>query len=70
MSVSYVDQENAVRILESGGILLMETDTLPGFHCRADLPEAVERIAALKGRDGGKPLLVLAGSDEQGSTPS
>ena len=39
--------EDAVGILKTGGLLLMGTDTLPGFHCRADLPEAVDRILAL-----------------------
>lgn len=70
MSASNVDRENAVRILESGGILLMETDTLPGFHCRADRPAAVNRILGLKGRQEGKPLLVLAGSSEQAAQVS
>ena len=65
MPAGFVDQENAVRILNSGGVLLMDTDTLPGFHCRADRPAAIERIVGLKGRGPGKPLLVLAGSLEQ-----
>ena len=56
---------DAVRLLQSGGVLLLGTDTLPGLHCRADLPGSVERILALKGRPGGKSLLVLAGSVEQ-----
>lgn len=61
-SVSF---EDAARLLEAGGVLLIATDTLPGFHCRADRPAAIERIAELKGRPAGKPLLVLAGSLEQ-----
>ena len=56
---------DAARILKSGGVLLMGTDTLPGFHCRADLPAAVGRILALKGRPAGKSLLVVAGSVDQ-----
>ncbi len=54
--------EEAVSILDRGGVLLLPTDTLPGLHCRADRPAGVERVAGLKGRDDGKPLLVLAGS--------
>lgn len=65
MPASFVNRENAVLILESGGILLMETDTLPGFHCRADRPTAVAGITALKGREKGTPLLLLAGSSKQ-----
>lgn len=57
--------DDAVGLLKSGGVLLLGTDTLPGFHCRADLPEAVARIQALKGRESGKSLLVLAGSADQ-----
>ena len=57
--------EDAVGILETGGVLLMGTDTLPGFHCRADRAEAVDRILELKGREPGKSLLVLAGSAAQ-----
>lgn len=52
--------EDAARILDSGGVLVLDTDTLPGFHCRADQAEAVQRIARIKGRSPDKPLLVLA----------
>lgn len=57
--------EDAAAALSRGGVLLMTTDTLPGIHCRADDQKAVMRVAGLKGRDQGKPLLVLAGSLEQ-----
>ncbi len=65
MPTPYLDHSNAVRVLKSGGVLLMDTDTLPGFHGRADLDDPIERINCLKGRESGKPLLVLAGSPEQ-----
>jgi L-threonylcarbamoyladenylate synthase len=57
--------DEAVGLLQSGGVLVMGTDTLPGFHGRADLTEPVARILDLKGRPGGKPLVVLAGSADQ-----
>ena len=57
--------DDAVGLLKSGGVLLLGTDTLPGFHCRADLPESVSRIEVLKGREPGKSMLVLAGSADQ-----
>jgi tRNA A37 threonylcarbamoyladenosine synthetase subunit TsaC/SUA5/YrdC len=50
VSAELLSFEDAVGILKSGGVLLMGTDTLPGFHCRADLSESVARILALKGR--------------------
>ena len=56
---------DTVAALVRGGVLLLATDTLPGFHCRSDISEAVIRVAEIKGRDEGKPLLVLAGSLEQ-----
>ena len=61
----YLTFDDAVGLLKSGGVLLMGTDTLPGFHCRADLAAPVARIQALKFREAGKSLLVLAGSPEQ-----
>lgn len=57
--------DDAVQLLKSGGVLLSGTDTLPGFHCRADLIGSVELILKLKGRPAGKSLLVLAGSFAQ-----
>ncbi len=51
--------------LARGGVALLPTDTLPGLHARADRPEAVARIAALKGRAEGKPLLLLCASAAQ-----
>ncbi len=53
------DPAVAARCLAGGGVVLMPTDTLPGLHARADAPAAVARITVLKGRDEGKPLLVL-----------
>lgn len=52
--------QDAARALIAGGVLILPTDTLPGFHCRFDDRDAVRRIAEIKGRSTGKPLLVLA----------
>jgi L-threonylcarbamoyladenylate synthase len=65
MAGSLLTFEDAVGMLQSGGVLLMGTDTLPGFHGRADLAEPVTRILELKGRPAGKPMVVLAGSVDQ-----
>jgi len=65
MSAARCSTEDAVRRLISGGVLLLATDTLPGWHCRSDDAVAVGRILAAKGRSHDKPLLVLAGSFDQ-----
>lgn len=65
MDSGRLDTAAAVRILRRGGVLVMATDTVPGLHCRADDPCAVQRVIACKGRPEGKSLLVLAGSLQQ-----
>ena len=59
------DLQDAAGVLRSGGVLVLPTDTLPGLHARADHPEALARIVAVKGRAEGKPMLVLAASLDQ-----
>lgn len=52
--------------LLGGAVVLMPTDTIYGLHAVAANPEAVARIAELKGRDEQqKPFIVLASSVEQ-----
>lgn len=65
MSIRNYSVQEAIAALAEGKVLLMDTDTLPGLHCRADRPEAVARIAELKGRTERKPFLVLAASLQQ-----
>lgn len=60
MAAGRLTPDAAAVALRQGGVVILTTDTLPGFHCRADRPEAVERIARLKSRSPGQPLLVLA----------
>lgn len=47
--------------IRAGGVAVIPTDTLYGFSARYDRPGAVRRIAALKGRAGGAPFLLLIG---------
>ena len=68
MCSSLMKFDDAAETLRLGGVMLLSTDTLPGIHCRADHQEAVLRVAGIKGRDSGKPLLVLAGSVGQALT--
>lgn len=56
--------EIATTLLE-GGIVVMPTDTIYGFHAIASNATAVEKIADIKGRDDSRPFIVLAASIEQ-----
>ena len=53
----------AVRALKAGGVVLYPTDTVWGLGCRADDPIALETLYRLKGREGGRPSLVLVDAE-------
>lgn len=48
-----------VDCLNQGGIIIYPTDTIYGFGCRADQPEAISRLRQIKKLEADKPLLVL-----------
>ncbi len=50
----------AARLLSSGAITVLPTDTLYGFHCAVSSGAAIERIRALKGRRRGMGYILLA----------
>ena len=50
---------NAVKVLESGGLILYPTDTIWGIGCDATNAKAVKRIYTLKKREDKKSMLVL-----------
>ena len=51
----------AARILESGGLVAVPTETVYGLAARADSTEAVAAIYAAKGRPDFNPLIVHVG---------
>ena len=53
------DIEQALPILQTGGLILYPTDTIWGIGCDATDPAAVEKIYALKQRAAAKSLIVL-----------
>jgi L-threonylcarbamoyladenylate synthase len=55
----------AARILESGGLVAVPTETVYGLAARADSPQAVARIYAAKGRPDFNPLIVHVAGLEQ-----
>ena len=56
---SIAAREHAARVVAGGGVVAFRTDTFYGLGADPFNPDALERINALKGRDG-KPILVLA----------
>ena len=56
------DLEEAVRVLQEGGVIVYPTDTVWGIGCDATNAEAVRRINALKQREDSKSMLVLLDS--------
>lgn len=55
--------ENAISVLESGGIILYPTDTIWGIGCDATNEDAVKRVYELKKREDSKALICLVASD-------
>lgn len=55
--------DTALHALRSGQTLLYPTDTIWGIGCDATLPDAVDRLYAIKERDRNKSMLVLASAD-------
>ena len=55
----------AARILESGGIVAVPTETVYGLAARADSETAVAKIYAAKGRPDFNPLIVHVRDEEQ-----
>lgn len=53
--------EEAVSLLKNGSVGILPTDTLYGLVASALDKEAVERVYRVRGRDEGKPCIVLIG---------
>ncbi len=65
MITGYLTSENMGRlaaVLKSGGVAVLPTDTIYGFHCIASSGPAVERIKGLKGRGGRGAFILLVSS--------
>lgn len=53
------DLQQALRVLQTGGVILYPTDTVWGIGCDATNKEAVDRIFRIKQREDAKSMLVL-----------
>ena len=61
--MSFTTSENtatAARLLRSGGVVIIPTDTVYGIAAHPDCPAAVDRIRVVKGRPAEKPIALLA----------
>ncbi|CAJ0596447.1 unnamed protein product [Cylicocyclus nassatus] len=56
--------EAAVKVLLSGGVVVIPTDTVYGLAAHPDFPEAVERLYTIKQRDAKKPIALLSDAPE------
>ena len=60
-----MEHKKEIEIIKDGGVGVIPTDTLYGVVGSAFLPDAIDRIYKLKGRDYKKPFIVLIGSIEE-----
>jgi L-threonylcarbamoyladenylate synthase len=52
--------DEAAAVLARGGLVVFPTESVYGLGADAASPAAIERLVAVRGRDEGKPILVLA----------
>ncbi len=57
--MSRIENDNAIKVLKEGGIILYPTDTVWGIGCDATNPAAVAKIYKLKQRVESKALICL-----------
>lgn len=57
--------QEAVQIIKSGGIVAHATETCYGFACDLTNQQAVEKLFALKKREGNLPVIALVSSIDQ-----
>src|SRR5207253_11197844 len=59
------DLDEIAALLRGGGVVLLPTDTIYGLHALATDEKAIARLANIKGRDDGKPFVVIGASIDQ-----
>ena len=56
--------EDAARVLNAGGVVVIPTDTVYGLAAHPAFPDAVARLYTIKGRAARKPIALLAADVE------
>lgn len=59
-----IEIQNALEVLQNGGIILYPTDTVWGIGCDASNEEAVKKVYALKQREESKSMIVLMNNEK------
>ncbi len=57
--------DSIAALLSDGAAAIVPTDTVYGLVCRADRPDAIARVFALKGRPRREPLILLIAAAAQ-----
>ena len=57
--------EQAIHVLQSGGVIAFPTDTIYGVAALVNNPIAIQKLFSIKGRDQNKAIAVLIGSLKQ-----
>jgi L-threonylcarbamoyladenylate synthase len=60
MPLSSLSISKAASVLNSGGVVVIPTDTVYGIAAHPNKPEGIARIFTIKGRPTGKPIALLA----------
>lgn len=59
--------EQAIQILNSGGIVIFPTDTAFGIGCRIDRPEAIQKLFSIRKRPTTQAITLLVDSEHMAS---
>lgn len=65
---SPLNTDEAIRMLNEGGIIIYPTDTAFGMGCRIDRHDAVDRFFAIRKRPINKPTPILVSSQDMALT--
>ncbi len=57
--------DQAISVLQAGGVILYPADTIWGIGCDATQPDAIRKVYEIKGRDYLKPLILLVGEIQE-----
>jgi L-threonylcarbamoyladenylate synthase len=57
--------QQAISVLDKGGVILYPADTIWGIGCDAMQPAAIRRVYEIKGRSYAKPLILLVADFDQ-----